>query len=297
MMYLIKRPLRRRRERREAAEARASASAADFAGASPAARGTPMLLAHQARYDLLASFRNPRARFFTFVFPIMFLVIFAGVFGDHTTVVSGVRVSYARFYVPGIMAMSIITAAYGGLVVTIASARESGVLKRRRATPVPAAILIGGQALSTLITATIMVALLLAIARIFYGVGFAPGALGAIAVTVVLGTLAFACLGYAVAGLVGSPDAAQPIVQVTMMPLYFISGVWIPNESLPLWLRRIAEAFPIEHLAAALHLASVRSSFGDAFAPADLLWLAAWAAAAAVFAARRFSWLPLGAHA
>ncbi|MEA2198857.1 MAG: type transport system permease protein [Solirubrobacteraceae bacterium] len=266
--------------------------------ATPAAQGPLALLLHQARYDTLASMRNPRARFFTFIFPILLLVIFSSVFGlGHTTIVDGTRVSYSRFFVGGIMAMTIITAAYAGLVITIATAREAGVLKRRRATPVPPAVLIGGQALSTLATAAITLTLLLVVTRIGYGVGFSVGTLAAMAIAAVVGTLTFACLAYAVAGLIPSPDAAQPIVQATMLPLYFISGVWIPTASLSPALRHISEIFPIEHLAAALHLASVRGSFTSALAPQDLLVLALWALASAVFATRRFSWLPATASA
>ena len=92
---------------------------------SAAARGPLAVLLMQARYDLLTSFRNPRARFFTLIFPIVLLVILAGVFGSGTTLVDGVRVHLSRFYVPGILALSIITAAYAGLVVSIASAREN----------------------------------------------------------------------------------------------------------------------------------------------------------------------------
>jgi len=278
------------------ARGRRGDESSDPARASAASRGPLALLAHQARYDLLASMRNPRARFFTFVFPILLLVIFASVFGRHgTTIVDGVRVSLPRFYVPGIIAMSVITAAYGGLVVTIATAREAGALKRRRATPIPPAILVAGQALSTLATAAITSVLLLVIARLAYGVGFSIGALGALACAAVLGTLTFACIAYAVAGMIGSPDAAQPIVQATMMPLYFISGVWIPTTILPHALRQIADFFPVEHLAAALHLASVHGSFTPALAPRDLLVLAVWALAAALLAVRRFSWMPVAA--
>jgi ABC-2 type transport system permease protein len=270
----------------------AGSPTADRAQASPAARGPLALLVHQARHELLASVRNPRARFFTFVFPILLLVIFAGVFGNGTTTVDGVRVKLVQFYVPGIMALSIITAAYAGLVISITAVRESGVLKRRRATPVPPAILIGGQAISTLITAVIMSVLLLVIAGVGYGVSFSAAALGAIACAVVVGTLTFACVGYAVAGMIGSADAAQPIVQASLLPLYFISGVWIPTSTLPHGLRDVAEVFPIEHLANALHVASVHASFSAALAPSDLLALAGWAVAAAVFATRRFNWLP-----
>lgn len=263
-------------------------------GATAAARGPLALLAHQARHDTLASMRNPRARFFTFGFPILLLIIFSSVFGHGKgTVIDGTQVSLARYFVGGIIALSVITAAYAGLAITITASREAGILKRRRATPVPATILIGGQTIATLVTASITTVLLLLVARIGYGIGFSAGALAAMSLTVIVGTVTFAGLGYAVAGFITSPDAAQPIVQITTLPLYFFSGVWIPSASLSPAMRHIAEVFPVEHLAAALHLATVRGSFSAAIAPRDLLVLGAWAVATAVFATRRFSWLPL----
>jgi ABC-2 type transport system permease protein len=265
---------------------------------SAAARGPLALLVHEARYALLAAWRNPRARFFTFIFPILLLVVFAGVFGHgHTTTISGHRVSVSTYFVGGILALSIISAAYGNLVMSVATARETGILKRRRATPVPPAILVAGQALATLVIAVVMTMLLLVIARVAYSVAIPIGALAAMAVAVVVGTVAFACLGYAVAGMIGSPESAQPIVQLTLLPLYFISGVWIPTASLSHTLRSIASVFPVEHLAASMHATTIYSSFSAAVSPTDLLVLAAWGVGAVVVAARRFSWLPSAATA
>jgi len=90
---------------------------------------------------------------------------------------------------------------------------------------------------------------------------------------------------------------AFAVVQATMMPLYSISGVWIPTDQLGGGLRTVASIFPVEHLAATLHLASVRGSFTSALSPTDLLVLLGWALAAALLAARRFSWLPNAATA
>ena len=132
---------------------------------SPAARGPLALLAHQVRYDVLASLRNPRARFFTFFFPILLLVIFTGVFGNGTTTIDGVHVKLSRFYVPGILAMSIVLAAYANLVVSIAALRETGVLKRRRATPVPPGLLVAGQALATVLIVAVMATIMLAVGQ------------------------------------------------------------------------------------------------------------------------------------
>jgi ABC-2 type transport system permease protein len=264
---------------------------------SAAARGPAALLAHQVRYDLLTSLRNPRARFFTFFFPIVLLVVFTGVFGHGTTTVDGVRVSLSRFYVPGILAMSIVVASYANLVISLTSLRETGVLKRRRATPVSPGLLVAGQALATVAVVLVMGTLLLVIAKVFYGVGISPGGLLAMAITAVVGTLTFACIGYAVSILVGSPEAAQPIVQATMLPLWFISGVFIPTASLSSTLRSVGSLFPVEHIASGLHRASVHSTFSSAISGKDLLALAAWGVAAAIFSAWRFSWLPSTATA
>jgi ABC-2 type transport system permease protein len=266
-------------------------------GPSAAARGPVALLVHQARYDLLTSLRNPRARFFTFFFPIVLLIVFTGVFGHGHTVVFGTRVDLSRFYVPGILAMSIVVASYANLVISIASLRETGVLKRRRATPVSPALLVTGQAISTVVVTLIMGTLLLVIAKILYGVDISAGGLAAMAITTVVATLSFACIGYAVSILVGSPEAAQPIVQATMLPLWFISGVFIPTANLSSGLRSVGKLFPVEHVAAGLHLASVRTSFSTAISVSDLLVLAAWGVAAAAFCAWRFSWLPSTATA
>jgi ABC-2 type transport system permease protein len=310
MTLLIRYLLRRRRERKARAGDRADnvltpmVARADSSPAAPpavvrpsaASRGRSALLAHQTRYDIRTSLRNPRARFFTFFFPIVLLVVFAGVFHG-TTTVDGVHVELARFFVPGILAMSIVVATYGNLVISIATLRETGVLKRRRATPVPPALLIAGQALSTLVTVVIMATILLAIAKIAYGVGMAAGAIAAIACTATVGALAFACIGYAVSGMIGSPDAAQPVVQATTLPLWFISGIFIPTANLSSTLRSVGSLFPVEHLADGLHLASVHSTFSSAISASDLLALAAWGIAAAAFAALRFSWLPSSAGA
>jgi ABC-2 type transport system permease protein len=264
--------------------------------ASSAARGPIALLFHQTRYELLTAGRNPRARFFTFVFPVLLLVIFAGVFHG-TTTVDGVQVKLSRYFLAGILAMSIVFASYANLVVAIATLRESGVLKRRRAAPVPAAVLIGAQAVNAVVTVAIITTILLVIARLLYGIGMAPGAIAAIACTAAVGALAFAAIGYAVSGLVGSPEAAQPLVQATTMPLWFLSGVLIPTENLSAGLRTIGKIFPVEHLAAGLHLATVHPTFASAISVTNLLVLAAWGVGAAAIAAWRFSWLPSTATA
>ena len=89
---------------------------------------------HQFKYDLRAFMRNRQSQFFTLALPILFLVIFASVFGgaDHTVRVAGGRIKTSISYVPGIMTLGIIAAAFVNLVISVTAQRESGVLKRRR---------------------------------------------------------------------------------------------------------------------------------------------------------------------
>ena len=90
---------------------------------------------------MVGFWRNPQSRFFTLAVPIIFLVIFVSVFGNNT-LKNGVKAS--TYYVPGIAALAIIASSFLNLVIAITAQRESGVLKRRRATPVPASVLIAG---------------------------------------------------------------------------------------------------------------------------------------------------------
>ena len=116
----------------------------------------------------------------------------------------------------------------------------------------------------------------------------------ALALTVVVGAVSFCCLGYALASVIRDQDSAQPVTQAVMLPLYFISGVFIAVSTLPKWLVDVASIFPVRHLTAALLDAYNPHTGGTGFAGRDLLVIAAWGVAGLMIALRRFSWLPLG---
>jgi ABC-2 type transport system permease protein len=250
------------------------------------------LVAHQTRYDLLAFTRNSEARFFTVVLPLIFLVIFATVFGNDNVEVGGHLIKQSTYYVPNLMALAIISAALQNLVINVVAQREAGILKRRRATPVPAWVLIGGRALTSVVIAYANFAVLAVVGRVGYGVEVPGRALPAMLVTVAVGAVAFACLGFAFASLVRSEDAAQPALQATVLPLYFISGVFFPEDTVPGWLLGIADAFPIRHLAKALLEAYDPATNGAGFALGHLAIVGAWGAFGLLVAARRFRWTP-----
>jgi len=257
-----------------------------------ASRGPVMLVLHQARYDLLGVLRNRQARFFTLILPLLFLIIFVGVFGNH--VVQG-HVKASTYFVPGLSALGVIAASFVNLVISMTAQRESGVLKRRRATPIPAWALIAGRTLTAMTISLTVLVVLLAFGRIVYHVTLHTSALPGVALTALVGSITFCVLGYALSTAIKNEDAAQPMVQAIMLPLYFISGVFIVNTQLPAWLRHVAQVFPVEHLSDGLHKAYDPTVHGVGIVWSDIGVLLLWAAIGFTVAILRFSWLPKAA--
>ena len=187
-----------------------------------------------------------------------------------------------------------IAACFGNLVASVTAQRERGVLKRRRATPVPAAAVIAGRVLTAVVTAAVMAAVLLGIGWAAYGADVPGRTAAALVVTVVIGAASFCCLGYALASLVRNEDAALPASMAFTLPLYFISGVFVAASALPHWLADAGEIFPVRHLADALLVAYNPHTAGLGFAGMDLLIVAIWGIAGLLVAIRTHRWLPLG---
>ena len=251
------------------------------------------LIAHQTRYELLTFARNRQARFFTVALPVIFLVIFVSVFGNQKLGPEHIKAS--TYYVPGIAALAVLTASFSNLVISITAQRQAGVPKRRRATPVPAWVLIAGRTITAMAVSLTVMTVLLLVGRFAYGVHIAPTGLAALALTVAVGSLALACLGYGASTLISSADSAQPVVLAITLPLAFISGVYIPFQRLPAALQQIAEAFPLQHLVAAMSHGFLPGASGVALS--DLAIVAAWGAAGLALALRRFRWTPVTAAA
>jgi ABC-2 type transport system permease protein len=250
------------------------------------------LAVRQARYDTRAFWRNPAAAFFTFVFPIMFLVIFNVVFGDEEIEVQGGLVDTSTFYVPAIVALSVISACYTNIAIGVSFQRDRGVLKRLRGTPLPAAAFLVGRVLHATFIAVILVALVVALGVFLYGVDLPGDTLPAFIVTLLVGAAAACALGLAMTALIPNADAAPAVVNASILPLLFISDVFIPTANAPQWLSDFASLFPVVHFASALHTAFNPFETGSGFDAKGLLVIAAWGVAGIVLAVRFFSWEP-----
>jgi len=255
-----------------------------------AAHGRIALVLHQARFDLRGFLRNRQARFFTLALPLLFLVIFVSVFGSDKVGQPPVKAS--EYYVPGLCALAVIAASFVNLVISIVVLREEGILKRRRATPMPAWALIAGRTLMAIGVSLTSMLVLLLVGRFAYHVHLPTRNIPGLAITAIVGSISFCVVAYAFSTAISNEDAAQPMVQAVMLPLYFISGVFIPAPSLPSWLKHVAQVFPVYHLAHGFHHAFIPTRTGIGIVWRDLAVLGLWAAIGIVVALRRFSWLP-----
>jgi ABC-2 type transport system permease protein len=246
-----------------------------------------------ARVKLIV--RNPRSAFFTFAFPLLFLVIFNALNGSTKVAAVGAaggQVPYAQFYTPSIGIFGLTMACYSGVILGIATARDAGLLKRVRGTPLPMGVYIGAWLVGAMVTGIAAVLLMFVVAVPLFGVHIYLSTLPAAIVTLVLGAGSLAALGLAVATLAKSADQAMPIAQFTFLPLSFISGVFYPLEGAPRWLIDLASVFPLKHIVEAFDACFVPGTPHAGWSARDLAVIVLWGLIGARIASRRFRWEP-----
>jgi ABC-2 type transport system permease protein len=250
------------------------------------------LALRQVKYENRSFWRNPAAAFFTIVLPLIFLVIFNLLFGDDQLTRFGGEVSGSTFYVPGIAALSVISAAYTNIAMMVTIARDQGLLKRVRGTPLPGWAFLFGKIVHATLIALLLVAIIIAAGALFYDVDVPTDTMPAFLATLAVGAAVFCALGLAMTALIPNADAAPAIVNGSILPLFFISDIFIPLQDAPAWLHRIGDVFPVKHFSEALQAAFNPFETGAGFQLLDLAVLAAWGIGAVLVALRFFSWEP-----
>ena len=252
------------------------------------------LVIHQYRYDQKQFWREPASVFFTVGLPLIFMVLFTSIFGNEDITVNGQQISGSTYYVPSILTLEIVSATFLNLVIWIVLQRERGQLKRVRATPVPGGVVIGGRGLTSFVIAILAVVLLCAIGVVFYGVDLPSGTLPAFIVSVFVGVLSLSSVGFAFSGFVPSENAAPAMANFVALPIYFISGIFVPADSTPDWMDKVASVFPVKPLFDALLTAFDPATTGSGFEWGNLAVVAAWGVGALLVAMRTFHWTPRG---
>lgn len=247
---------------------------------------------HQYRYDRLTFWRDPASVFFTVAFPLIFLFLFVSIFGNGEITVGGEVIQGANYYVPGILALAVVSATLVNLSITCSILRERGILKRLRATPMAPWVFIGGKVLTATAVVVLMTALVTVIGWLVYGVELPTNTLPGLATTIAVATASLCSLGLALTAVIPSEQAAPAVTNSIVLPLYFVSGVFIPDDQLPAVMRTVAEIFPVKHLFEGLAAAFDPVATGTGLRPANLAVLAAWGVMGVVVTLKGFRWTP-----
>lgn len=250
------------------------------------------LVMHQVRYEQKAYWRNPASAFFTFAFPLVFLVIFASL-NNGATVDFLDGLAFNQYYIPAIIAFGVMSATYTQLAISLSLRRQTGELKRFRATPLPPWALVGGLLGNSVVVAVLITGLTALLGVVAYGVVF-PGHWLALAVALLVGAVTFCALGVMVSTLVPNADAAPAVVNAVFFPVLFLSGTFDPISPDSV-LARIAGVFPVRHFNQAVFAAfDPRLPPGPmhGFAWGDVAVMGLWAAGATLVGVRRFRWEP-----
>ncbi|WP_419841581.1 ABC transporter permease [Candidatus Poriferisodalis sp.] len=249
-------------------------------------------LRSEVSFNLLSFRRSAAATFFTVLLPLIFLVIFTSIFGNEVISSTGARV--ATMYVPGILALALVSANFMNAAIVTVIRRESGVLKAMRATPLPPWVYVGGQVGASLALTGLMTVLVVGIGRFGYGVGVQLAAVPSLLITLLVGAAAFSALGLAVTCACPSEQAAPAVTNMCVLPLYFVSDVFIPSAGAPRWMSVIGDVFPIKHLA--LALGRTFDPFGQGVPMPVWRWtiMLAWGVVGVLITLRCFRWTPRG---
>ncbi|HXH97321.1 MAG TPA: ABC transporter permease [Gaiellaceae bacterium] len=254
--------------------------------AVPTHRAAPgRVFVHQLRAEQLVFWRSREAAFFIFLFPLLLFVLLGSVYSGK---IYGLPAPQALL--AGLMGYGCANTAFAGLAIQLVLRRESAILKRLRATPLPAATYIAALLVSTLVVFALQTIALFLLGRAIYGTPF-PSAAGSLVIAVVLGAAVFAALGTAIAAVIRSGEGSSAVVNFVLLPMAFLTGSFGPTRHYPSVLRAIGDVLPLKYF---VDLVNAVYLHGKGFwtQPEALAVLGAWGLAGLVFAVFKFRWEP-----
>ena len=244
------------------------------------------LFRHELGGELLLYTRSRELAFFTFLLPMIFFVLLGSTYGDDT--VDGVRGSH--FLEAGMIGYGAISIAFAGLAIVLVIRRESGILKRLRATPLPAPAYIAALLSAFLAAFAVEVVGLVLLGRVLFGIGV-PDRIGSLVLALLLGAVSFCGLGIGVTALIRSAEGASAVVNAIYLPASFIAGAFFSPRHFPEFLRAIADVLPLTYFLrlvrnVMLHGHEIWSQ------GTNVAVVAAWGIVGVLVAIRYFRWEP-----
>ena len=242
------------------------------------------LFLHELRAQQKLFWRNREAAFFSFLFPVLLLVLIGSVYGDEP--IEGVDA--ATFLLIGLLGYGVAANAFAGLAITLVVRREAGLLKRVRGTPLTPATY-----LSAVIGSTVVVISLQVVAQLLLGVFLLdadwPERPLVFVFAILTGAAALAALGIAITTIVRTAEGSSAVVNAIFLPMAFISGVFFSTEDMPAFLEAISEVLPLTYF-----LDLIQASFltEEDFTGSAVAAVVVWGLVGLAVAVRRFRWEP-----
>jgi len=243
------------------------------------------LFLRQLRCEQLLFWRSREAAFFVFGFPILLFLLLGSVYSGK---INGYPA--ANVLLVGMIGYGAANTAFAGTAITLVNRREYGILKRIRATPLPASLYLLSSLVSSLLVFVLETVLLFAVGRIFFGAHL-PGHVASLVVAVLIGTTVFAAVGLAAAALIRSAEGSSAVVNFILLPMAFLSGAFGPTRGYPAVLRAIGDVLPLTYLVKLVDAVYLHGH-GVWTQPEALLILLAWGLAGLVFTIFKFRWEP-----
>ena len=204
---------------------------------------TLSLYAKETKYEFLKLIRTRTFSLSVVGFPVMFYVLFG--LSNRGNTMDGMDA--AKYILAGYCCFGMIGAALFGIGVGLASERSLGWLELKRSSPMPAMAYLTAKCISAQAFGLIIVSVLSLLAIVFGGVRLTGLEFAMMLGLTVAGVIPFAAMGMLIALLVPA-NAAPGIVNLIYLPMSFMSGLWIPIQYLPKFLKPVAPYLPAYHL-------------------------------------------------
>jgi ABC-2 type transport system permease protein len=253
----------------------------------------------RAGYEIRGYFRQGDSVFFTFLFPLVMLLIFSTAFSNSTFGPPGAELTAAEFYLPGMLAAGVLLSGLQNMSIDIAMEKGDGTLKRLGGTPLSPVSYFLGKLGQVLVTGILQSALLIVVAAVVFGVQLPtePERWLTFAWVFLLGVTTCALLGIALSAIPRSGRSATAVVIPIVLVLQFISGVYLAFSALPEWLQNVASVFPLKWLAQGMRSVFLPDAFESLEMneswdhPGILLVCGIWLVAGLVLARLTFRWI------
>jgi ABC-type multidrug transport system permease subunit len=195
---------------------------------------------------------------------------------------------YIDFLIPGLLGMNLMGSAIWGLGFAIVDARRKKLMKRLIATPMPRAYYLLSFILSRLLLLVIEVGALVGFGWVVFHVPLRGSGIE-LATLCVLGSLSFSALGLLISSRVQTIEAASGLMNLVMMPMWIVSGVFFSAQRFPELLQPVIKALPLTALIDALR-ANMLQGAGFAQIAPEIGILSAWLIVCFVLALSLFRW-------